>query len=214
MWFQNSISILAYADSFTFSPVPFQPPIYTVPILLVWCNSQQMVRSMLSTVDPEARQHQATLQSTMQAFVKLMRSEEHHHSKYVDYIKDMKFLVDSHVPQLLGWELKDVAKNGLDNKSETQSASTSTPVRALKQVIVMRAYLISFDTPCEGYILTEFPKDMLMTEVRTNISSVLEHIDTSHTWKLLKQWEVWKSWSPRFQLVHSSYYYRPPYSLA
>ena len=65
-----------------------------------------MVKSMSSTVDPEARQHQATLQSTTQAFVKLMRSEDHHYSKYVD----MKFLVDSHIPQLSSHEPKDVAK--------------------------------------------------------------------------------------------------------
>ena len=69
-----------------------------------------MVKSMMSTVDPEARQHQSTLQSTMQAFLKLMRSDDHNHSKYVNDIKDMKFLVDSLVPQLSGCEPKDVAK--------------------------------------------------------------------------------------------------------
>ena len=42
--------------------------------------------------------------------MKLMRSDDHGHSKYVDYIKDMKFLVDSLVPQLSGHEVKDVAK--------------------------------------------------------------------------------------------------------
>ena len=36
------------------------------------------------------------------------------------------------------------------------------------------------DIPFEGDILTEFPKDMLMTKVRTNISSIFEDIKTSH----------------------------------
>ena len=65
---------------------------------------------MMSTVDPEAIQHQSALQSTTQAFLKLMRSDDHDHSKYHDYIMDMKFLVDSLVPQLLGCEPKDVVK--------------------------------------------------------------------------------------------------------
>ena len=51
-----------------------------------------MVKSMSSTVDPEARQHQAALQFTTQAFVKLMQSDQHDHSKYADYIKDMKIV--------------------------------------------------------------------------------------------------------------------------
>ena len=72
--------------------------------------STYMVKSMMSTVDPEARQHQAALQSTMQAFLKLMRSDDQYQSKYVDYIKDMKFLVDSQIPQLAGCEPKDIVK--------------------------------------------------------------------------------------------------------
>ena len=72
--------------------------------------STYMVKSMMSTVDPEARQHQAALQSTMQAFLKLIRSDDHEHSKYVDYIKNTKFLVDSLIPQLAGFELKDIVK--------------------------------------------------------------------------------------------------------
>ena len=69
-----------------------------------------MVKSMTSTVDPEARQHQATLQSTMLAFVKLMWSDQHDHFQYADYIKDMKFLIDNYVHQLSGCEAKDIVK--------------------------------------------------------------------------------------------------------
>ena len=69
-----------------------------------------MVRSMSSTLDPEARQHQTALQTTMQAFIKLMKSDKHDKSNYVNYIKDIKFLLDSHVPHLVAQEPKDVVK--------------------------------------------------------------------------------------------------------
>ena len=65
---------------------------------------------MMSTLDPDARQHQQALQSTTQAFIKLMKSDNYDKSHYWDYIKDMKFLLDAHVPQLQGHELKDVVK--------------------------------------------------------------------------------------------------------
>ena len=65
---------------------------------------------MTSTMDPEARQHQSAMQSMMQAFLKLMRSDDHKCSKYYYYIKGMKFLVDSLVPQLSGHEPKDIVK--------------------------------------------------------------------------------------------------------
>ena len=61
-----------------------------------------MVRSMMSTQDPDARHHQTALQSTTQAFIKLMKSDNYDKSHYWDYIKDMKFLLDSHVAQLQG----------------------------------------------------------------------------------------------------------------
>ena len=57
---------------------------------------------MMSTLDPDARHHQAALQTTMQTFIKLMKSDNHDKLHYWDYIKDMKFLLDSHVPQLQG----------------------------------------------------------------------------------------------------------------
>ena len=138
-----------------------------------------MVRSMSSTVDPEARQHQATLQSTMQAFVKLMRTEDHHHSKYVDYIKDMKFLMDSHIPQLSGHELKDVAKMIMTTIQDpeckylctTESTEASDSDEGMPDKV---------DVPSKGDILAEFPKEMLTTKVRTNVSNVLEHMEMSH----------------------------------
>ena len=57
---------------------------------------------MMSTLDPDARLHRQALQSTMQVFIKLMKSDDHDKSHYWDYIKDMKFLLNTHVPQLQG----------------------------------------------------------------------------------------------------------------
>ena len=81
---------------FTFCPPssPFQPLLYLVPFVLASCDSQHMFESMASTVDPDAHQHQGALQSTMQSFIAVMRSDHHDPARYVDYIKDIKFLVD------------------------------------------------------------------------------------------------------------------------
>ena len=65
---------------------------------------------MRSTLDPDARHHQTALQTKMQMFIKLMKSDNHDKSHYWDYIKDMNFLLDSHVPQLQGSEPKDIVK--------------------------------------------------------------------------------------------------------
>ena len=41
--------------------------------------------------------------------------------------------------------------------------------------------LQKFDTPSEADIMAKFLQDMLTPEVRTNISSVVEHMEASHT---------------------------------
>ena len=43
--------------------------------------------------------------------------------------------------------------------------------------------------PSEGDIMAEFPKDMLKTEVRTAISSIMKHMEMSH----MKAAEVMRS---------------------
>ena len=37
-----------------------------------------------------------------------------------------------------------------------------------------------YDMPSEADIMVKFPKDMLMTEVRTYISNILEYMEMSH----------------------------------
>ena len=38
-----------------------------------------------------------------------------------------------------------------------------------------------FDTPTEVDIMAKFPKDMLIPDMRSNISNISEHIEASHT---------------------------------
>ena len=113
-----------------------------------------------------------------QLFVKLMRSDNHEHSKYVDYIKDMKFLVDSLVPQLSSYELKYIVKmietTFWDPECKYLCLSESTEASDSDEGMPDEV-----DIPSEGKILAEFLKDMLTSEV-TNISNVFEHIETSH----------------------------------
>ena len=55
---------------------------------------------MMLALEPEACHHQWDLQSTTQAFIATMRSDDHEAVKYTDFIKDMKFLLDNHISEL------------------------------------------------------------------------------------------------------------------
>ena len=76
--------------------------------------------------------------------------------------------MDSHLPQFLGHEQNDIAKMIMTTIQDpeckylcpTESTEASDSDEGMPDKI---------DVPSEGDILTEFPKDMLMTEVRTNI---------------------------------------------
>ena len=134
---------------------------------------------MMSTLDPDARQHQQALQSTTHLFIKLMKSDNHDKLHYWDYIKDMKFLLDTHVPQLQGCELKDVVKmiKPMINDPECKYLHPSESTKASSSDEGMPQ---EFDTPSEADIMAEFLRDMLTPEVRTNILNAIEHIEASH----------------------------------
>ena len=109
-----------------------------------------------------------------------MKSDNHDKSHYWDYIKDMKFLLDSHVPKLQGQEPKDVVKmiktTIQDPECKYLCPSESTEASSTNEDMHQK-----FDTPSEADIMAEFPQDMLTPEVRLNISNALEHIEVSHT---------------------------------
>ena len=139
-----------------------------------------MFRSMMSTLDPDARHHQAALQLTMQSFIKLMKGDNYGKSHYWDYIKDMKFLLDSHVLQLQGQEPKDTVKMiktmVWDPECKYLCPSESTEASSSGEEVPQK-----FDTPSEADIMAEFPQDMLTPEVRTSILNIIEHMEASHT---------------------------------
>ena len=135
---------------------------------------------MMSTLDPDARHHQAALQTTTQTFIKLMKSDNHDKSHYWDYIKDMKLLMDSHVPQLQGQEPKDIVKmiktTIWDPECKYLCPSENTEASSSDEGMSQM-----FDTPSEANIMAKFPKDMLTPEVRLNILNAIEHMKASHT---------------------------------
>ena len=109
-----------------------------------------------------------------------MKIDNHDKSHFWDYIKDMKFLLDSHVLQLQGQEPKDIVKmirTTVQNpKCKYLCPSESTEVSSSNEGMPQK-----FDTLSEAGIMAEFPKDMLKPEVRSNISNIIECIEASHT---------------------------------
>ena len=134
---------------------------------------------MTSTLDPDARQHQHTLQSTTQAFIKLMKSDDHDKSHYWDYIKDMKFLLDSHVLQLQGCESKGVVKM-IKPMIHDPECKFLHPTKSTEESNSDEGMPQEFHTPHKADIMAEFPREMLTPEVRTNIVNVIKHMEASH----------------------------------
>ena len=108
----------------------------------------------------------------------------------------MKFLLDSHVPQLQGQEPKDIVKmiktTVWDPECKYLHPSESTEASSSDEGMPQK-----FDTLSEADIMAEFPQYMLAPEMRTNISNIIEHMEASHT-------ESAKAMQCHDQLVHSS----------
>ena len=115
----------------------------------------------------------------MQTFIKLMKSDKHDKSHYWDYIKDMKFLLDSHVLQLQGCEPKDVVKM-IKLMIYDPECKFLCPAKSTKESDIDEGMPQEFDTPSEANIMAEFLREMLTPDVRTNIANVIEHMEASH----------------------------------
>ena len=135
---------------------------------------------MTSTLDPDAKQHKRALQLTMQAFIRLMKSDDHNESHYWEYTKDMKFLLDSHVLQLQGCEPKDVVKM-IKPTIHDPECKFFHPTESTKERDSNEGMPQEFDTPSEADIMAEFPKEMLTPEIRTNIVNITEHMEALHS---------------------------------
>ena len=108
-----------------------------------------------------------------------MKSDDHE-SNYWKYIKDMKFLLDSHVPQLQGCEPKDVVKM-IQPMIHEPECKFFHPTESTKENNSNEGMPQEFDTPSKANIMAKFPKGMLPGEVRTNIANVIEHMEASHS---------------------------------
>ena len=184
-WFQNSFYLLAsFQILVTFSPpCPILTPLsIQSPVLLVWCDSQQIVRSMSYTVDPEAWQHQAILAVH---YAGICKADENWRTPSFQVCRlHQRHEVSggqSHVLQLSGCEPKDIAKMIMtriwDLKCKYLHPTESTEASDSDEGHAWWGWCI----PSKGDILAEFPKEMLMTEVRTNISNSFgTHGDITH----------------------------------
>ena len=77
------------------------------------------------TLVPEAQCHQRAFQSTTQGFIATMWSDGHDWLKYEDFIKDMKFILDTYISDLKDLtKQKDVTKMVSQHNSEIQTVST------------------------------------------------------------------------------------------
>ena len=95
------------------------------------------------------------------------------------YIKDMKFLLDSHVPQLQGQEPKDIMKM-IKTMVCNPECMYLHPSESTEESSSDDGMPQKFDTPSEADIMAEFPKDILTPEVRSNISNIIKHMEASH----------------------------------
>ena len=116
----------------------------------------------------------------MQTFIRLMKSDDHDKSLYWDYIKDMKFILDSHVPQLQGCEPKDVVKI-IKQMIHDPECKFLHPTESTEEGDSNEGMPQEFDTPSEADIMAEFPKEMLTPEVRTNIANIIKHMEATHS---------------------------------
>ena len=92
----------------------------------------------------------------------------------------MKFLLDSHVPQLQGCEPKDVVKM-IKPTIHDPECKFLCPTESTEESDSDEGMPQEFDTPSEADIMAEFPKEMLTPEVRTNIANIIEHMEASHS---------------------------------
>ena len=121
---------------------------------------------MTSTLNPDARQHQHALQSTMQAFIKLMKSDDHDKLHY-------------YVLQLQGHESKDVVKM-IKPMIHDPECKFLCPTKSTEESNSNEGMPQEFDTPSEANIMAKFPREVLTPEVRTNIANIIEYMEALH----------------------------------
>ena len=70
-----------------------------------------------STLTVESQRHQRGLQTVARTFLNVMKSDDHSQEKYIDFLKDVKDLIQDHVSEFKDPQCdrnnKDSAENGM-----------------------------------------------------------------------------------------------------
>ena len=132
-----------------------------------------------STLTVESQRHQRALQTVARTFLNAMKSNDHSQEKYIDFLKDVKDLIQDHVRELKTHNVTEITKIVLKmvcdplckflcpNELSTDSSDDDLPG--------------NIPNVEEDDIFCEFPPGTLTDEVRQTISSCLEHMEQSHT---------------------------------
>ena len=109
----------------------------------------------------------------------MMKSDDHSQEKYIDFLKDVKDLIQDHVSELKTHDVTEIMRTVLKtvcdplckflhpNESTTDSSDDDLP-----------GHILNVE---EDDIFHEFPPGTLTDEVQQTISSCLEHMEQSYT---------------------------------
>ena len=63
-----------------------------------------------STLTVESQRHQRALQTAARIFLNTMKSDDHSQEKYIDFLKDVKDLIQDHVSELKTHDVTEITK--------------------------------------------------------------------------------------------------------
>ena len=107
-----------------------------------------------------------------------MKSDEHDKLVYTIYTKDIKFLLDKHVPDLHDRLLKDVDKMVMWIIKDLEYKYLR-PTESITESLD-EDFLMQFETVKEDQILAAFPDQMLTPEVCQHVLNCLGSLAESH----------------------------------
>ena len=132
-----------------------------------------------STFTVESQRHQRALQTAARTFLNAMKPDDHSQERYIDFLKDVKDLIQDHVSELKTCDVTEITKTVLKtvcdplckflhpNEFTTDSSDDDLP-----------GHIPNVE---EDDIFDEFPPGTLTDEVQQTISSCFEHMEQSHT---------------------------------
>ena len=70
-----------------------------------------------STLTLESQRHQGALQSASRKFLNAMKSDDHSQEKYIDFLKDVKDLIQDHVSELKTHNVTEIIEDSAENST-------------------------------------------------------------------------------------------------